>query len=268
MADARGTVRFTTRSGMSVERRGSGRPVVLVHGWCLSRELWRYAEEHLLPDHDVITVDLPGFGASDGLAGPYGLERHANELEGLLEELDLAEALVVGFAFGASVGMELARSRPARLGGLLLVGVPSAEHAAFDRMPRAMRKDWPVFARRSAQAICNHPISEESLRWLADMFARTPLPVALKTAEVISAFEPFEVAAEIAVPTLFVHGEQDQVTPPDVAHHCAAAMETAAVEVVSDCGHLAVIDDREQFHVTLAAFVDDPAGTVARIASA
>src|SRR3954462_15649965 len=106
-------------TGLHYRRLGAGRPVLLVHGWCLASGMWTYLEEDLRHDHEVVYVDLAGFGRSSGLAGPYDLDRLAGDLGALLQELDLDEVVVVGFAFGAAVAMTLALSAHGRLAGLV-----------------------------------------------------------------------------------------------------------------------------------------------------
>ena len=235
--------------------RGSGRPVVLLHGWCLNRGLWMYLEEHLLAAHRVISPDLPGFGASQSLGGPYQLDRYVDELVALLTELDLEDVAIVGFAFGAAVAMGLAARQDPRVNGLVLIGVPSARHAPYERMPRAMRKDWPEFARRSASAICRQPQSDATLSWLTDMFRTTPLPVALETVELLRRFEPVPLASSLTVPTLFVHGEDDDVVPPAISDACAERAEQASVAKVAGSGHLVVLDQKERLAELVEEFL-------------
>jgi pimeloyl-ACP methyl ester carboxylesterase len=58
---------------------------VLLQGWCLNRKLWIYEAERLLHRRQVLCPDLPGFGDSAGLAGPYQLDRFAAEVAALLD---------------------------------------------------------------------------------------------------------------------------------------------------------------------------------------
>jgi pimeloyl-ACP methyl ester carboxylesterase len=250
MLEPRTVIRTSSR-GIVYGRRGDGRPVVLLHGWCLNRGLWTYAEEHLRHSQQVFTPDLPGFGASSGLGGPYILERYADELLAFLDELDLRDATVVGFAFGAAVAMAAAARGAERLGRLGLIGVPSSAHGVYDRMPRAMRKDWPEFARRSAIAICKQPQSDATLAWLGAMFGATPLPVALATVGLLGSFDPTHIAARVPTRSMFIHGAQDDVVPLSVSEQCAGAMPDATVRVVPDCGHLVVLDQKERLHELL-----------------
>jgi pimeloyl-ACP methyl ester carboxylesterase len=250
-----GSVRMVSERGIVYERRGEGRPVVFLHGWCLNRALWTYAEEALVDSHEVITPDLPGFGASAGLAPPYRIDRYAEEVSLLLGELGLSEATVVGFAFGAAVGMRAAATAPASLAALVAIGAPSAAHSPYERMPRAMRRDWPDFARRSAEAICSRPQSEATIDWLARMFEATPLRTALATVAEMADFEPVDTAPAIRVPTLYLHGAEDPVVPVSISEACADASPSGELAVVADCGHLVPIDQPEAFHGLLADFL-------------
>src|SRR3954468_21379603 len=112
-------------------RDGDGPPVVAVPGWCLDRRMWMYLEESLVDTgHEVLLPDLAGFGQSGALSGPYTLERHGADVADLLDETDLHDVVLVGFAFGAGVLMHLPRWD--RVRGLVLIGSPSARHAAYD----------------------------------------------------------------------------------------------------------------------------------------
>jgi pimeloyl-ACP methyl ester carboxylesterase len=232
-----------TRDGVAYRASGQGRPVVLVHGWCLDGTTWLYQEEALAGEAHVVVPDLPGFGASAGLGGPFTLGRYATDLGALLEELALEDAVVVGFAFGALVALAAAAAAPEpRVGGVVAIGVPSASTAPYERMPRAMRRDWPEFARRSARAIVRHPPSDATVDWLAQTYARTRLPVALAVLDILAATEPADLVAGLAVPTLFIHGAEDDIVPVDVARACAGRMAHASLAVVEDSGHLVPLD--------------------------
>ena len=229
-------------TGMVYTDRGSGPAVVFLHGWCLNRTLWMYQAYELLETHRVLAVDLPGFGESDGLAGPYDLDRFADAVGSFVEELALEKPLIVGFALGAAVAMRLAHRHGGLVGGLALIGPPSAQHAPYVRMARAMRRDWPDFAARSARAVCKQPQSDATLDWLTEMFRATPLPVALETVDLLSRFEPVPEADGISVRTLLVHGEQDDVVPLAISEQCVQVMGDARLEAVAGSGHLVVLD--------------------------
>jgi pimeloyl-ACP methyl ester carboxylesterase len=231
--------------GLHYTLRGHGQPVVLLHGWCLSAQMWMYQEEMLAQSCQVVSPDLRGFGRSRGLPGPYTLEVIADDVATLLDELDIEDVVVVGFAFGAAVALELSAAKPQRLRELVLIGVPSHTYSPYARMPKAMRRDWPEFARRSAHAICKQPLTEATFDWLEHIFRGTPLPVALATVEVLAKFDPLELAPRVGTRAVFVHGAEDDVVPLSVSEACARLIPGARVEVVPASGHLVPIDQSE-----------------------
>jgi pimeloyl-ACP methyl ester carboxylesterase len=249
-----GTVRSQTSTGMTFYARGEGKPIVLLHGWCLNRKMWMYTEE-AFPEFQVITPDLPGFGQSDHLAGPYALDRYANEIRTLLTEADLTDAILVGFAFGAAVALECAAKSSTNVRGIVAVGTPGASHSPYSRMAKAMRRDWPDFARKSAHALFHMPQSDATLLWLEAMFASAPLPVALETVRVLSTYEPENVVGDVRVPVLFLHAEHDTVAPRSLGEACAKIAPNGRLEVLPDCGHLIVLDQKAAFNERLNSFI-------------
>jgi pimeloyl-ACP methyl ester carboxylesterase len=249
------TASRTTGAGMVYDRRGNGPTVVFLHGWCLNGRLWNYQEAALLDRFEVVVPDLPGFGRSDAADGPYTLERQAEALLGLLEEADLREVSVVGFAYGGAVGMHAARADATRIARLAVVGVPQAGHTPDDRMLRSMRRDWPDYARRSARAICTQPQSEATIAWLESMFVGTRLAVALEAWQNISGFDPETVAAAVSTPTLYIHGADDTFTPVTASEASAQATANGRVAVAEQCGHMVVLEQPEWFQRTLEDFL-------------
>jgi pimeloyl-ACP methyl ester carboxylesterase len=250
-------MRRRSRRGLSYTRRGTGPTVVFIHGWCLSGEMWLYQETMLASTCTVIVPDLAGFGASDDLAGAISAQRHAADLEDLLEELELPSAHVVGFAYGAMVAMNWAATSPERIASLVLIGVPSAARAPYEKMPRAIMRDWPTFATRSAAGICKEGTSPATLEWLARIFVRTPLASALAGVEELGRWEPLDRAGNIPSRTVVVHGSQDQVVSVDVAHALTSALPRAELLVIDGAAHLVPIDASQD----LGSLIADVAAT-------
>lgn len=249
-------IRHFSSRGLAYERRGAGSPVLLLHGWCLCGRLWTYTENALADAFDVLVPDQAGFGHSSSLAGPYALERYANDALDLLNELELDDVVVVGFAFGGAVAMTMATTDSSRLKAIVPIGIPSGELFPADRLTNLMQRDWPEYCRRSARAVCKQDHSEATFRWLEDMFRDTRLPVAIETAHLLRAFEPDPIAPDVRVPALYVHGDRDDVSPVAVAERCRDLSPEGELAVIEDSGHLAVIDQPSRFHGVLQDFLE------------
>jgi pimeloyl-ACP methyl ester carboxylesterase len=253
----REVIQTSSATGLSVERHGDGAAVVLLHGWCLNGRLWTYAAEALAHEHDVVVPDLAGFGRSSHLGGPYDIDRYAQDLLTLLEELQLEQVAVAGFALGAAVAMAAAQRDDRRIGSIVAVGVPSGAHAPYERMPRSMRRDWPEFARRSAHAICAQPQSDATLAWLASMFGATRLDVAIETVGLLQRFEPVDIADQVRVPALFIHGEDDDVVPTEISLGCAELAPNGSSALIGDAGHLVLLDQKERLLDAVQQFISN-----------
>jgi non-heme chloroperoxidase len=242
-AEPAATILRTSRRGLQYVKDGAGPAVVLVHGWCLSRQAWMYLENALIESgHTVITPDLAGYGGSGGLSPRRNLADHADDVTDLLEELDLDRAVLAGFAFGAAVIFSAADY--SRVGALISIAMPSAATAPYDRMRGAIGKDWPLFAARSARAILAEPVSEATADWLGRMYGATSLRSALSGLDILRSFEPATLIKRWDVPAFFVHGSEDPIVPAAVSRQCADQFGAEYVEIPSSA-HLVVIDQKE-----------------------
>ncbi|MCF1592536.1 alpha/beta hydrolase [Streptomyces muensis] len=201
--------------------------------------------------HEVIVPDLAGFGASRDLTAHGELSGHGQDVADLVEELGLSDVIIVGFAFGAAVA--LAMPDHGRVAGIVAIGTPSAAGAPYDRMRSSMLRDWPRFAGRSATAICAQPQSEESLAWLARIFATTPLHSAVSGVDILARYEPLDRPSGLPVPSLFVHGADDPIVSPDVSRACAERFG-GKVEIVPDSGHFVPWDQAAAVTEAIEAF--------------
>src|SRR6266702_5205241 len=107
------------------EDHGSGKPVVLIHGYPLNGAFWEKQTAALLKaGYRVITYDRRGFGQSAKPASGYDYDTFASDLNALLEHLDLAGAVLGGFSMGTGeVIRYLGRHGSARVAKAVLLGV-------------------------------------------------------------------------------------------------------------------------------------------------
>jgi pimeloyl-ACP methyl ester carboxylesterase len=89
------------------------------------------------------------------------------------------------------------------------------------------------------------------------MFVKTRLAIAVETWRDISTFEPAPVMAEVHVPTIFIHGADDEFTPTSASEESASVASRGTVAVADDCGHLVMLDQREWFQTTLETFLTE-----------
>jgi pimeloyl-ACP methyl ester carboxylesterase len=101
-----------------VARAGSGKPLLLLHGWPEFWLTWEPVMTRLAGRFSLIAPDLRGFGDSDKPDGPYGPDQHTSDMLALMDALGVKRFGVVGHDVGGAVMQPLARAAPERLAGL------------------------------------------------------------------------------------------------------------------------------------------------------
>ena len=230
---------------------GSGRPVVLIHGWPLDADMWEYQQPALTEaGFRTIAYDRRGFGRSDQPWAGYDYDTFADDLKALLDGLDLQEVTLVGFSMGGGeIARYMARHGGARVARAVLVSaVPpfllrtddnpnGVDRSVFDGMVAGLAGDRPHFLANFSKAffgvgVFSSPCSGALIEWTGSL-AMLASPRA--TIACVRAFGETDFRADMAhirVPTLVVHGDADQTVPIDISGRAAAAAIPGARLVV------------------------------------
>ena len=107
-------------------REGNGHPIVFLPNATLASKLWEHQIDHFRHTHDVIAVDLPGFGRSDRLKRPT-LGLCVSWLERFVDDLDLAPVTLVGNCLGSLTSIHYAAGHPERVSALVLIHTLTSE---------------------------------------------------------------------------------------------------------------------------------------------
>ena len=99
---------------------GQGEALVFLHGFCETHEIWDEFVNPLKERFRIITIDLPGFGNSDILPGPFTIDAAGDALANHLEKKHLEKSVLIGHSLGGYVALSLAANHPELVGGLVL----------------------------------------------------------------------------------------------------------------------------------------------------
>jgi pimeloyl-ACP methyl ester carboxylesterase len=251
---------------LGYDDEGTGPAVVLLHGFPLGRWIWDGPRAALRDRYRVIAPDLRGHGESEVTPGPYAMDALAEDVARLLDGLGVERAVVGGLSMGGYVAFAFWRRFPERVRALLLCDTRAK---GDDRGEKIMRQSTAQVALDRGTAAVVDGMLPKLLapRTLAE---RPDLCAAVRAR--LSRTDPRAVAAAllgmkdrpdstptlatITVPTLFVVGHDDQLTPPPVAREMQAAIPGARLEVVADAGHLAPVEQPAATSAALRGFLD------------
>lgn len=213
------------------EDHGSGRPVILVHGWPLSGASWERQVKPLLEaGHRVITYDRRGFGSSSKPAEGYNYDVLANDLHELITELDLTDVALVGFSMGGGeVARYFGKFGSERISKAVFFSAIApyllktddnpggVDKSVFEGIKAGIVADRPKFLSGFFQKFYNagpdkNTFNDELLH-MSWAIAIEASPIG--TLDCVTAWlEDFrEDLAKIDVPTLVLHGDADQILP-------------------------------------------------------
>src|SRR5580765_5914997 len=129
---------------------GQGKPIVLLHAFPLSQEIWRPQVEALRAENRILTPGLRGFGGSDGFTGTPSVDQMADDVAALLDTLRITEPVVLGgLSMGGYVALAFARRHPGRLRALVLADTRAE---ADSPEAKAAREEMIAFARANPAA--------------------------------------------------------------------------------------------------------------------
>jgi len=225
------------------EDHGSGRPVVLIHGWPLSGASWEKQTAALLEaGYRVITYDRRGFGRSTKPSVGYDYDTFAADLDIILTTLNLTDVSLVGFSMGTGeVTRYIGKYGAARVRKAALIGtlgpylVKAADNpegvdaSVFNEIRAGIKADRPAFLMEFLRNFYNYDVTGGKLvsdRVLEDNWNVAAGASAIGTLACVDAWiEDFrEDIPHNTVPTLILHGDTDRILPPDASSRRQAKM--------------------------------------------
>lgn len=239
------------------ETIGEGdRHLVLLHGWGLNAEVWRYTAERLAPQFCLHLIDLPGYGRSEGF-GAMTLEEMAETVLAAMPE----KSALLGWSLGGLVASQIALSAPQRVEKLITV----ASSPCF-----AAHENWPGIRPDVLQGF-QHQLSEDfqrtverflalqtlgsdsarqDARLLKSIVLNLPMPpVAVLNGglEILRNVDLRQPVTQLTLPVLRIYGALDGLVPRKIVPLMDAILPDSCSEVVEKAAHAPFISHPDRF---------------------
>lgn len=276
---------LTTKDGARIYYKdwGSGQPIVFSHGWPLSADAWEDQMIFLADrDYRCIAHDRRGHGRSDQPWEGNNMDVYADDLATLIEELDLKDAILVGHSTGGGeVARYIGRHGTKRVAKAVLISaVPplrmktSANPGgtpieAFDQIRAAVLADRSSFWKELAVPFYgfNRPSAKISQGLIDSFWLQGMLAGHKAVYDCIKAFSETDQTEDLKkfdVPTLILHGDDDQIVPiQDSAMLSSKIIKGAILKVISGAPHGMCSTLKNQINEELLTFFDQSKGAAA-----
>jgi pimeloyl-ACP methyl ester carboxylesterase len=252
---------------------GEGRPIVLIHGWPLSDEMYEYQYNDLINNNfRVIGITLRGFGKSDKPYGSYDYNVHALDIKKVLSKLEIDDAVMGGFSMGGAIAIRyVSADKGVHVSRLALFGAAAPSWT--------QRKDFPYNLPKSAVdnlIELNYRDRPELLSNFAKIFSSTETSLnkgignwlngiglsasSHATAQCLIALRDTDLREDlkkINIPTVIMHGKKDKICSFDLAEQLKAGISNAHIIAFENSGHSLFLEETKKFNAELIKFAKE-----------
>jgi pimeloyl-ACP methyl ester carboxylesterase len=253
------------------EVHGAGEPLVLISGIGYPLWQWHKMVPYLAEHFQVITFDNRGVGQTDKPTGPYSAQMLAADTSGLLDELGIEKAVIMGHSMGGFIAQSLALDFPEKVSKLILCSTnfggpnhipitPEAIAVLSDTTsdPLTRFTNGLKVSTAPGWADANPEMVKEWIEWrvvnpldVAAYQAQMAIGLGLMSEE--AAFE--KKLSRISVPTLILFGAHDKVVPPENAELIQKQIRGSQVAIIPDAGHFFPLEASEAASQIVIDFV-------------
>ncbi|MEH6408586.1 MAG: alpha/beta hydrolase [Leeuwenhoekiella sp.] len=257
------------------EDYGEGQPVILIHGWPLSKSMWEYQIEPIVTaGFRVIAYDRRGFGDSDKPWSGYDYDTLAKDLNDLITELNLNDAIIVGFSMGGGeVSRYIGNYGTSKIAKAVLLssvaafmlktpdnpeGVPKD---VFDGFKKNLRADRLNFLDGFGEKFVNFDdnkdkISKEQVHYNWTIAANASPKATIDCVDSFGTTDFRKDLEKFDVPTLIIHGDADQIVPIEPSAKSAAKIiKNTTFEIIKDAPHGLVFTHTQEVNRIILDFL-------------
>ena len=266
---------FETTDGAKIyyEDRGSGQPILLVHGWTCSSKFWQKNVPELATAFRIVTLDLRGHGNSSKVLTGHTIKQYAGDVRELIEHLDLVEAVLVGWSMAGPVALSYYEqyggdTRVKALGLVDCAPFPFGRaswnnHSLRDYNYEAMHAlfaNYTADRRRFATTFANNMFkqqpSESDTLWVVEELMKTPTSIAQAAYSDFVMSDHARSLPAINVPVI-VFAADSKIFPKGIAMGKAIAGEVPRGTLVpfENAGHILFYEQPHKFNAALIDFV-------------
>lgn len=240
---------------INYEVSGSGKDVILLHGWGANIKAMKPIFNGLIQKFKVYSIDLPGFGESDIPNEPWTVDKYADFVQLFIKEMGIVKPILIGHSNGGRISITLASRM--ELNKIILVDsagiIPKrtlkyyAKVYSYKTMKKLLK--LPILRNYSEEIINSYKgkVGSNDYNNVSGVMQRTFVNL------VNTDLRP--LMPKVTVPTLLVWGEKDQDTPVSDGKIMESLIKDSGLVVLKNAGHFSYIDKMGEFLVIINEFL-------------
>ena len=239
---------------VNINVQGEGDPILLLHGWGCSNEIFRDIQQVLSQSYTTYNFDFPGFGASDEPETVWGTEEYTAMVEQFVKDNNINSPALIGHSFGGRISIIYAsRNSVSRV---VLVD------AAGIKPKRPFKYYWKVYTFKALKWLCNTFLPSKMAKTIIDKRRKgagssdynnaSPMMRAILSKVVNE--DLTHLLSKIKAPTLLFWGNMDTATPISDAKTMERLIPDAGLVVAHGTGHFSFIENAGLFKAVMKNF--------------
>jgi pimeloyl-ACP methyl ester carboxylesterase len=230
--------------------------LVLIHGAGGSYLHWPAEIRHLAGE-DVLAIDLPGHGASEG-DGKETIDAYAGSVLEFMDYLDINQAVIIGHSMGSAIAQRLSLDSPEHVRGLILIGA-GAKLRVHPKLIEycSSERTYPEVVSLVMEWVFSPQADRRLVELAGQRMAEMPASVMLADFKACDAFDVRNEVQEIQQPVLVICGEDDQMTPVRFSEYLAENIPESRLEVIPKAGHMVMLEQPETVADIVKGFMEE-----------
>ncbi len=240
-------------------------PVVFIHGFPFSKEMWKPQVAALREKYFVITYDVRGHGKSQVGDGQYTIELFVDDLIDVLDALNLRQVVLVGLSMGGYIALRTIERHPERIRASVLCDSKSEADTNENKIKRASQikiikakglkafSDGFLKAVFDEQTFTSNPEAIELIRNIIN--TNPPVGVCGTFIALAARTDTTESLSSINIPTLILVGEHDALTPPSASQAMKEKIPHSELHIIPNSAHMSNLENPFVFNEHLISFL-------------
>lgn len=243
-----------------------GAPIIIfIHGFPLNKSMWDKQVKALKDNYRVIAYDIRGHGNSEVGTVNFSIDLFVNDLLSFMDTLEIEKTILCGLSMGGYIALNAVENHPERFNALVLsdtnctADTSEAKEKRMNTIESIKENGLDKFANDliiNLFAAESFKKNSEEIPVVKEMIVKTTTQSLFKSLHALAGRkETCSKLTEIKVPVLILVGEEDKITPPEVASALQEKIKDSQLSIIEHAGHLSNMENEDEFNNQLMKFI-------------
>lgn len=262
----------TEQGVVHYEAYGRGRPVLLLHGWLNSWEVWRRSTLVLGEEFRLYALDFLGFGDSGDQATEFSVRNFVLMVDEFMDRMGIVKAPLVGHSMGGTVSLSAALRRPDKVTKVIVIGSPIQGKSLSPLLRLAAYRGWVTLGAKAPSLyrlfqslfipflrVYTHTMAKDGKalgKMLTGDVAKLDYAPFFESIVTLRQTDLTGQIGALTIPVMGIYGKRDNIVHPGQSKVLKQYLPHSEIAWFEDSGHFPMMDESDRFHDTVRRFLN------------